>query len=164
MAYDRFESRRGWRDPQSRFRREDSDRFESRSFGWDRDDDRTDRGFFERAGDEVASWFGDEEAERRRREEELWELALVDELTGLHNRRSFILLAEHAIKEAARAQRPVMGLFVDADRFKIINDTHGHSEGDRALRLVASALRGAWSRYRDGAPHERCPDNRRTLC
>ena len=69
MAYDRFESRRGWRDPQSRFRREDSDRFESRSFGWDRDDDRTDRGFFERAGDEVASWFGDEEAERRRRED-----------------------------------------------------------------------------------------------
>ena len=69
MAYDRFESRRGWREPQSRFRREDSDRFESRSFGWDRDDDRQDRGFFERAGDEVASWFGDEEAERRRRED-----------------------------------------------------------------------------------------------
>lgn len=67
MAYDRFESRRGWRDPQARYRREDSDRFESRSFGWDRDDDRSDRGFFERAGDEVASWFGDEEAERRRR-------------------------------------------------------------------------------------------------
>jgi len=69
MAYDRFESRRGWRDPQSRYGRENSDRFESRSFGWDRDDDRSDRGFFERAGDEVASWFGDEEAERRRRED-----------------------------------------------------------------------------------------------
>ena len=69
MAYDRFESRRGWREPQSRYRREDSDRFESRSFGWDRDDDRSDRGFFERAGDEVASWFGDEDAERRRRED-----------------------------------------------------------------------------------------------
>ena len=82
-------------------------------------------------------------SERRRREEELWELALVDELTGLHNRRSFILLAEHAIKEAARAQRPVIGVFVDVDHLKIINDTHGHSEGDRALRLVAGALRGA---------------------
>lgn len=69
MAYDRFESRRGWREPQSRYRREDSDLFESRSFGWDRDDDRQDRGFFERAGDEVASWFGDDEAERRRRED-----------------------------------------------------------------------------------------------
>ena len=48
------------------------DRFENRSYGrgWDRDDDDDrDRGFFERAGDEVASWFGDEEAERRRRED-----------------------------------------------------------------------------------------------
>ena len=69
MAYDRFESRRGWREPQSRYRSDDSDRFESRSFGWDRDDDRADRGFFDRAGDEVASWFGDEDAERRRRED-----------------------------------------------------------------------------------------------
>ena len=69
MAYDRFEGRRGWREPQSRYRREDSDRFESRGSGWDRDDDRQDRGFFERAGDEVASWFGDEDADRRRRED-----------------------------------------------------------------------------------------------
>ncbi len=70
MAYDRFESRRGWREPRSRFSQENGDRFEGRSFGrWDRDDDRDDRGFFERAGDEVASWFGDEEAERRRRED-----------------------------------------------------------------------------------------------
>ena len=69
MAYDRFETRRGWRDPQSRYARENSDRFESRSSSWDRDDDRSDRGFFERAGDEVASWFGDDDAERRRRED-----------------------------------------------------------------------------------------------
>ena len=69
MAYDRFEGRRGWREPQSRHSREISDRFEGRSSSWDRDDDRSDRGFFERAGDEVASWFGDEEAERRRRED-----------------------------------------------------------------------------------------------
>jgi hypothetical protein len=69
MAYDRFEGRRGWREPQSRYQRENSDRFESQSFGWDRDDDRTDRGFFERAGDEVASWFGDADAERRRHED-----------------------------------------------------------------------------------------------
>lgn len=67
MAYDRFENRRGWREPRSRF----SQAFEDRSNrNWDRDDDdRNERGFFERAGDEVASWFGDEEAERRRRED-----------------------------------------------------------------------------------------------
>lgn len=68
MAYDRYETRRGWRDPRSRF---SSDFGENRSFGrsWDRDDDDRERGFFERAGDEVASWFGDDEAERRRRED-----------------------------------------------------------------------------------------------
>lgn len=62
MAYDRYDSRRGWREPRSRFSG-DSDRSSQR---FDRDD-RDERGFFERAGDEVASWFGDEEAERRRR-------------------------------------------------------------------------------------------------
>jgi hypothetical protein len=70
MAYERYESRRGWREPRSRFAG-DYDRSEGRSYGrgFDRDDDREDRGFFERAGDELASWFGDEEAERRRRED-----------------------------------------------------------------------------------------------
>lgn len=56
MAYDRYDTRRGWRDPRGRF----SDNYR------DRDDE---RGFFERAGDEVASWFGDDEAEARRRED-----------------------------------------------------------------------------------------------
>jgi len=54
MAYDPYESRRGWRDPRATRSRDDR-------FG-----DREDRGFFERAGDEIASWFGDEDAERRR--------------------------------------------------------------------------------------------------
>lgn len=82
-------------------------------------------------------------SERRRTEQQLWELALVDDLTGLHNRRSFMLLAEQAMKEAARAGRPVIALFVDLDHLKDINDRHGHSEGDRALRFVAGALRAA---------------------
>jgi hypothetical protein len=54
MAYDPYESRRSWRD--SRISRSRDDRV----------GDREDRGFFERASDEVASWFGDEDAERRR--------------------------------------------------------------------------------------------------
>ena len=82
-------------------------------------------------------------SERRRQEQELWELALVDDLTGLHNRRSFILLAEQAVKEAARAERPVIALFLDVDHLKEINDRYGHAEGDRALRLVADGLRAA---------------------
>ena len=66
MAYDPYESRRGWRD--TRYSRpRDDDRFERGSFERGQyDRDREDRGFFERAGDEIASWFGDEEAERRR--------------------------------------------------------------------------------------------------
>jgi hypothetical protein len=66
MAYDRYDTRDAPRDERSRWRDE---RFEGREgrFGRGRDD----RGFFERAGDEVASWFGDEEAERRRREDQL---------------------------------------------------------------------------------------------
>ena len=64
MAYDRYD-----RDERSRW---SDDR--SRERGWDRDrSGRDDRGFFERAGDEVASWFGDEDAERRRREDRVRE-------------------------------------------------------------------------------------------
>jgi hypothetical protein len=60
MAYDRYDSRRGWREPRSRYSEYfDRDRFDR--------NERDERGFFERAGDEVASWFGDEDAERRRR-------------------------------------------------------------------------------------------------
>ncbi|MEW6474710.1 MAG: GGDEF domain-containing protein [Actinomycetota bacterium] len=85
----------------------------------------------------------DDGAERRQLEELLAELALVDDITGLHNRRSFILLAEQALKEAARARRPTIALFIDVDGLKAINDNHGHQEGNRALRLVARALRAA---------------------
>jgi diguanylate cyclase (GGDEF)-like protein len=85
----------------------------------------------------------DDVSERRRLEEVLWELALIDDLTGLHNRRSFMLLAEQALKESARARRPLITLFLDVDGLKAINDTHGHAAGDRALRLIAGALRAA---------------------
>lgn len=60
MAYDRYDTRRDWREGRARWREDDrSDR------DWDRD--REERGWFERAGDEIASWFGDDDAERRRR-------------------------------------------------------------------------------------------------
>ena len=81
--------------------------------------------------------------ERHRLQRELWELALVDDVTGLHNRRSFMLLAQQELKEAARAKRPLIALYLDVDHLKAINDTYGHAEGDRALRLVADALRAA---------------------
>jgi diguanylate cyclase (GGDEF)-like protein len=85
----------------------------------------------------------EDRSERQHLEELLRELALVDDITGLHNRRSFILLADQALKEASRARRPVIVLFLDVDHLKAINDNHGHAEGDRALRMVAAALRAA---------------------
>ena len=64
MAYDRYDTRESPRDERSRWR---DDRFEGRDRGYS---GREDRGFFERAGDEIASWFGDDDAERRRREDQ----------------------------------------------------------------------------------------------
>ena len=67
MAYDRYDTRDAPRDERSRW---SDDRYS------DRDRSRRDeRGFFERAGDEVASWFGDDDAERRRREDRMREVA-----------------------------------------------------------------------------------------
>ena len=59
---------------------------------------------------------------------------------GLHNRRGFTILAQQTIREANRAGRPTIGLFVDVDGLKPINDRYGHQAGDRALCLVAQSL------------------------
>ena len=61
MAYDRYDPRRDWREGRARW--QDDDRQE-RNF--ERDRERDERGWFERAGDEIASWFGDDDSERRR--------------------------------------------------------------------------------------------------
>jgi hypothetical protein len=72
MAYDRYGTRNDPRDERSRWRGErDFDRGNDRDWANYNQAGRDERGFFERAGDEVASWFGDEEAERRRREDRM---------------------------------------------------------------------------------------------
>ncbi len=81
--------------------------------------------------------------ERVALEQKLTALALFDDLTGLHNRRGFVTLADHHLALAARTGRPVPLLFVDMDEMKTINDTFGHNEGDRALVEVAAFLRSA---------------------
>lgn len=72
------------------------------------------------------------------------ELALEDELTGLHNRRGFLVLAEKQLQIARRAGRPGLLLFADLDGMKLINDRHGHEAGDSALRRTAAVLRSAF--------------------
>jgi diguanylate cyclase (GGDEF)-like protein/PAS domain S-box-containing protein len=78
---------------------------------------------------------------RKRAEEDLRALLLVDELTGLNNRRAFIALSEQALKQAARNGHDVLMIFIDVDRLKHINDTWGHLAGDRALIDTARVLR-----------------------
>ncbi|MBL8959210.1 MAG: GGDEF domain-containing protein [Gemmatimonadetes bacterium] len=78
--------------------------------------------------------------ERHQREDALRALSLMDELTGLYNRRGFLTLAQQQLKLARRGQRELVLLFVDMDDFKEINDRFGHNEGDVALRRTAAIL------------------------
>src|SRR5256714_11321616 len=78
---------------------------------------------------------------QKRAEEDLKALLLVDELTGLPNRRAFITLSEQALKMAMRMERDVLMIFIDVDHLKYINDTYGHLAGDRALIDTARVLR-----------------------
>ena len=79
--------------------------------------------------------------ERHGLQEELRSLSLVDDLTGLHNRRGFLTLAQQQMKVADRSKRAMLLLFSDLDRMKWINDTFGHREGDAALNGAAKVLK-----------------------
>ncbi|MBL8995642.1 MAG: GGDEF domain-containing protein [Spirochaetia bacterium] len=67
-------------------------------------------------------------------------LSQTDEMTGLKNRRGFIASATPLLRVAIRHNEPYGILFVDMDGLKSINDTHGHAEGDAAIRKVAECL------------------------
>ncbi|MGY0505592.1 GGDEF domain-containing protein [Luteimonas sp. e5] len=68
-------------------------------------------------------------------------MAASDALTGLMNRRSFMQAAQQQIRDCAAAGRPLGLILLDIDRFKLINDTWGHSAGDAALVRLADHLR-----------------------
>jgi len=74
------------------------------------------------------------------------QLAVNDELTGLLNRRGFLLLAEHQRSLADRKGTSLGLVFIDVDRFKSTNDTYGHEEGDRALKELAGLLQRTFRR------------------
>jgi diguanylate cyclase (GGDEF)-like protein len=67
--------------------------------------------------------------------------AIVDELTGLYNRRALMELGKREVDRARRFQRPLCALFIDIDHFKQFNDQYGHTAGDWLLRSVAQNLR-----------------------
>jgi diguanylate cyclase (GGDEF)-like protein len=70
----------------------------------------------------------------------LHQLATLDPLTGVFNRRSFEELARKTCAQHARLQRPLALLVMDLDHFKRINDTYGHSRGDMALKALAELV------------------------
>jgi diguanylate cyclase (GGDEF)-like protein len=73
--------------------------------------------------------------------EEMSRLAVTDNLTGLLNRRAFGEAAEKEFERARRYRRPLSLLMFDIDRFKAVNDTHGHLVGDQVLRVLADTVR-----------------------
>ncbi|MDZ8239804.1 MAG: EAL domain-containing protein [Nostoc sp. ChiQUE01a] len=79
--------------------------------------------------------------ERKRAESQLLQLAFHDALTGLPNRAAFINRLRHAINYSKRHSDYLFAvLFIDLDRFKVINDSLGHHKGDQFLLAIASRL------------------------
>ena len=81
--------------------------------------------------------------EKTKADERIEYLASHDGLTKLPNREMFNELLRHAIEAARRCQWRFALLFIDLDRFKVINDSLGHDAGDMLLVEIASRLRGA---------------------
>jgi diguanylate cyclase (GGDEF)-like protein len=79
--------------------------------------------------------------ERKQGEEELRQLSVLDELTGLNNRRGFLILATQQLKMSDRSKQGAVLVYADMDKMKWVNDTLGHKEGDRALIDIANILK-----------------------
>ena len=72
------------------------------------------------------------------------QLATMDELTNISNRRGFMLLAQHSLRLCTREKIPASLVFIDLNNFKPVNDTFGHAEGDRVLAVFADQLKGTF--------------------
>jgi len=80
------------------------------------------------------------ERELRAVRAEMGHAAITDPLTGLYNRRLLKQVATHQIEHHRRFRLPLCVVYIDVDRFKEINDTHGHAVGDRVLAHVAAFI------------------------
>jgi len=73
-------------------------------------------------------------------EERARELSVTDELTGIYNRRFLLQRLEEELSRARRYRLPLTCILLDLDRFKRVNDDHGHQAGDKVLRQVAQMV------------------------
>ncbi len=85
-----------------------------------------------------------EVGERQKAEEEVRRLSVTDELTGLHNRRGFMVFGQHDFAAARRSKRKLLVFAADLDGLKHVNDTLGHNAGDHLIRAAAKALRATF--------------------
>ncbi len=99
--------------------------------------------YSEIGGDRVFHCVWRDITKSKRTEEKIQFLATHDLLTGLPNRLMFNHMLSHAIDSAKRYEKQLAVLFLDLDRFKVINDTLGHGGGDHFLKEIATRLREA---------------------
>jgi diguanylate cyclase (GGDEF)-like protein len=106
---------------------------------------RKERGFpFTQADLELAQSFVAQAAiaiENARLYAETQHRAVIDELTGLYNRRGLFELGKHELERSIRFNHPLVALFLDIDHFKVFNDTYSYAVGDQVLRLFSNCLR-----------------------
>lgn len=81
--------------------------------------------------------------ERKKMHQITSELSMRDELTGLYNRRGFVLLAEEQLRLSKRSKSGFWVVSMDLDGLKRVNDTRGHAEGDRMIRRAAGIIKAS---------------------
>ena len=69
------------------------------------------------------------------------EMAVKDPLTSLHNRRYFEMHFSSLFEKSVTSKKPITAIMCDIDKFKAVNDTHGHGVGDKVIAEVASRIR-----------------------
>ncbi|WP_160148465.1 diguanylate cyclase [[Leptolyngbya] sp. PCC 7376] len=94
--------------------------------------------------DQINKQLRQEIQERRRAEKRIQRLTLIDELTGLYNRRGFFLMAEQELKLTEQRRLSFSVFFIDIDNLKDINDNFGHEMGDQIIIDTAQHLKACF--------------------
>jgi diguanylate cyclase (GGDEF)-like protein len=98
-------------------------------------------GDYVRVGNCIYRFLGGDNVEAHYHEE-LYRLIIIDALTEIPNKRALLEFLDRELARSSRHQRPLALIMMDLDRFKAINDDHGHLAGDFTLRELAGLVRG----------------------